>query len=92
MMLTYRPGGEYSNITDNTPTQCKTGAGVLKKIVVNAALTGTIKVIDNTTGTTANIATITNPTVGSVFNYECDFTTGLLIIASGTCNITVIYN
>ncbi len=78
----------YSYITSTTPTQVYTGY-VKKAIVqVNAALTGTIKVIDNTTGTTANVATITNPTVGSVYEYW-GLTVGLLIIASATCDITV---
>lgn len=75
-------------ITDSTETQVDSGR-VNKAIVqVNAALTGTIKVIDDTTGTTANVATITNPTVGSVYEYW-DFQTGVRIVASGACNITV---
>jgi hypothetical protein len=78
----------YSYITDSTATQVVTGK-VRKAIVqVNAALTGSIKVIDNTTGTTANVATITNPTVGSRYEYW-DFKTGVLIIASGACDVTV---
>lgn len=55
---------------------------------VNAALTGTIAVIDGTDGTTANVATITNPTVGSRFEYY-DFKEGVRIKASAACNITV---
>jgi hypothetical protein len=78
----------YSYITDNTATQVVTGQANKVKIQVNAALTGSIKVIDNTTGTTANVATITNPTVGSSYEYW-DFKTGVLIIASGACDITV---
>lgn len=77
-----------SYITDNTATQVETGR-VRKAIVqVNAALTGTIKVIDNTSGTTANVATITNPAVGDRYEYW-DFQTGVRIIASTTCDITV---
>lgn len=78
----------YKYITDNTETQVETGL-VNKAIVqVNAALTGSIKVIDNTTGTTANVATITNPTVGSKYEYW-DFKNGVRIVASGACDITV---
>lgn len=74
-------------IVDATETQV---SGPCKKavVMVNTALTGTIKVIDNTTGTTANVATITNPTVGSRFIYT-DFITGVRIVASGACDITV---
>ncbi len=57
-------------------------------ITVNAALTGTIKVIDGISGTTANVATITNPTVGSSYEYW-DFQNGVRVIASGSCDITV---
>jgi len=78
----------YKYIVDNTATQVATGYVSKVLITVNAALTGTIKVIDGITGTTANVATITNPTVGSQYEYY-DLKTGCLIIASGTCDITV---
>ena len=74
-------------ITDDTETQV---SGPCKKclITVNAALTGNIIVVDGITGSTANVATITNPTVGSSYVYY-DFTSGVRIKASGACNITV---
>ena len=75
-------------ITTNAATQVWTGPARRVIIQVNGALTGTIKVIDNITGTTANVATITNPTVGSFYEYW-GFQTGVLIIASTTCDITV---
>ena len=78
----------YSYIVDNTATQVATGYTRKVLITVNAALTGTIKVIDGITGTTANVATITNPTVGSQYEYW-DLKLGCLIIASGDCDITV---
>ena len=77
-----------SYIVDSTATQVVTG-GARKVIVqVNAALTGTIKVIDGVSGSTANVATITNPAVGDRYEYW-DFTAGVRIIASGACDITV---
>lgn len=90
MLLTQRPGGDYTYITTATTTQVKTGEGILKRIVINAALTGTIKIINGTAGTTANIATITNPTVGTQFEYTLDFADGLRIVTSDTCDITVV--
>lgn len=78
----------YRYITDSTETQVRTGKARKVVIQVNAALTGSIKVIDGTSGTTANVATITNPTVGSQYEYW-DFATGVRIIASGSCDITV---
>ncbi len=77
-----------SYITDNTATNVDTGKIRKAVIQVNAALTGSIKVIDGIDGTTANVATITNPTVGSRYEYW-DFVTGVRVIASGTCDITV---
>jgi len=75
-------------ITDGTATQVETGFVSKVILQVNSSLTGTIKVIDNTTGTTANVATITNPVVGDTYEYW-DFSSGVRIIASGACNITV---
>ena len=87
-----RPGGRYVNVTSTDAATCKVGPGILKKIVVNKAITGTIKVIDNTTGSTANIATVTNPTVGLVLNYDLDFSAGLIVIASATPDLTVVFS
>ena len=78
----------YAYITDGTETQVSTGYTRKVLITVNAALTGSIKVIDNTTGSTANVATITNPAVGDMYEYW-DFRAGCRIVASGSCNITV---
>ena len=78
----------YSYIVDTTETQVFVGKIKRAIIQVNKALTGTIKVIDNSSGTTANIATITNPAVGDQYEYW-GLQTGLRIIASGACDITV---
>lgn len=58
-------------------------------ITVNAALTGSIIVSDETgTAGTPIVATITNPAVGDRYEYW-DFKTGVTITPSTTCNITV---
>lgn len=77
----------YKYITDNTATQVESGIVDEAIIQVNAALTGSIKVIDGTSGTTANVATITNPTVGTRYVYR-GLKLGFLVIASGSCDIT----
>lgn len=77
-----------SYITDTTATNVQTGRVSKALIQVNAALTGNIKVIDGTTGTTADVATITNPTVGSRYEYW-NFQDGVRVIASTDCDITV---
>lgn len=77
-------------ITAAATTQVHTGKVKKVFIQVNAALTGTITVIDGTAGTTANVAVITNPTVGSTYEYW-DFTEGLRIVTNASCDITVNY-
>lgn len=78
----------YTYITTGATTQVKTGNIYSVLITVNAALTGTITIIDGTTGTTGNVAIITNPTVGSSYRYW-DLANGLRIVTSTTCDITV---
>lgn len=75
-------------ITDNTATQVSDSPQRKAVIQVNAALTGSIKIIDGTSGTTANVATITNPAVGDKYEYW-NFTSGVRVIASTACDITV---
>ena len=75
-------------ITTATTTQVYTGKVKTARIQVNTALTGTITVIDGTAGTTADTAVITNPSVGTVYEYW-DFEDGLRIVTSATCDITV---
>lgn len=78
----------YTYITTGATTQVKTGMVYSVLITVNTALTGSITVIDGTTGTTANVAVITNPTVGQAYRYW-DLVNGLRIVTSTTCDITV---
>lgn len=75
-------------ITAAATTQVHTGAIRKVRITANAALTGTIKVIDGTSGTTANVATITNPTVGTSYEYW-GLDNGVRIVTSATCDISV---
>lgn len=75
-------------IVDATATNVSDQPSTKVLIQVNAALTGSIKVIDGVSCTTANVATITNPLVGNQFEYW-NFTTGVRVIASGACDITV---
>lgn len=84
----------YTYITTATTTQVKTGAGILHKIVLNKPVaSSTIKLIDNTSGTTANIGIITNTTDVKPYEliYDCRFTTGLRIVTSGADDITVVW-
>jgi hypothetical protein len=79
-----------ANITSATTTQV---SGPVHRVLVqvNAALTGTITLYDATTGTTGVSAVITNPGVGSVFEYW-DFAVGVRVVTSATCDITVSFS
>lgn len=85
----------FSNINTNTTTTVKSGAGVLKRIVVNKIGTSsnTCTIYDNTTATGTIIGTIDPVHTQMVFEYDLAFSTGLTIVtANGTAaDITVIY-
>ena len=85
----------FSNINTNTTTTVKSGAGVLKRIVVNkvGASSNTCTIYDNTTATGTIIGTIDPVHTQMVFEYDLVFSIGLTIVtANGTAaDITVIY-
>jgi len=86
-----------ANITTQTTTTVKSGAGLLKRIVFNKPLaSGVVAVYDNTAGSGTLIATITLPATllnGPFFlDYEDIVSTGITVVTSGaTQDITVIY-
>lgn len=77
-----------SYIVDNTATQVADTPQRKVIIQVNKTDTQSVKVIDGTSGTTANVATIATLVVGDQFEYY-NFTSGVRIIASGACDVTV---
>ncbi len=79
----------YSYVTASGPANIQTGHIRKVKIQVNTALTGTIKVSDETaTASTPLIATITNPTVGTSYEYW-NMASGVTVNPSVGCDITV---
>lgn len=79
----------YVHITASGAVNQATGRLRKVSLQVNAALTGTITISDETgTAGTPVVAVITNPTVGSYYEYW-DMKNGLTINPSGTCDITV---
>ena len=86
----------FSNITTTGTTTIKSGAGILRRVVVNTrgGITNTLTIYDNTSGSGTVIAAIdTVNGVSGNFEYNVAFSTGLTIVsASGTsANATVIY-
>lgn len=86
-------GYSYNYIPTAATTQVKVGPGLLKALIINTPINAdTIKIIDNTAGSTTNLALITvSGTVPQVIEYNVKFSTGLRIITSGNDNVTVVY-
>ena len=83
-----------TNITTATTTQVKIGPGVLKRIIINTPVaTGTIKVIDNTSGTTSThgVLTTTTDLKPSFIDYDCKMANGIRIVTTQTQDITIVW-
>ena len=81
----------YAHITasGSTGSNLQTGLISTALITVNTALTGIITVSDETgTAGTPVVATITNPIVGSMYEYW-DLKHGLTVQSNVGCDITV---
>lgn len=86
----------YTNITTQTTTTIKSGAGFLHNVVVNTPLaSGVVTMYDNTAGSGSLIGTITFPatllSTGPVpVTYNVKFSTGFTVVTSGAnLNLTV---
>ncbi len=82
----------YKNITTATTTLCASGAGELKRIVLNTAANGTVKLYDGLTAVNifASI-TVSSSDIPTVWEFGTQFNTGLTIVTSAATDITVIY-
>lgn len=82
----------YAHLTATGPIagdQVWTGPARKAVVQVNAALTGTLTVSDETaTASTPVVAVITNPTVGTRYEYY-GFQKGVTVVPSATCDVTV---
>jgi microcompartment protein CcmK/EutM len=93
---TTKKTSSFNHITTNTTTTVKSGAGVLRRIVINTkgSSANTLTIYDNTTGSGTVIGVIdTVNGVSGHFEYGVSFSTGLTIVtANGTAaDVTVIY-
>lgn len=80
---------QYTNIAAGATTQVFTGRGLLQAITVNTTAAGTIKLIDNTAGSTANVGTIVASASPGTYWYNCSIANGLRIITAAASDITV---
>ncbi len=85
-----RDNYKYTYITTGASTQILTGQGTLVRVVVNKATTGTIILIDGTSGSTPNIGTIAATTAAGTFEYGVQCVSGIRIVNGSTEDITVV--
>lgn len=97
LMALTKGGAIFVNIATATTTVIKTGAGVLHKVCINTyAASGTITIYNNTAGSGAKIATVTNPATllaegPNCAVYDAFFSVGLTVVTTSTQDITVTY-
>ena len=86
---------KFANISGAATTVVKSGAGTLHRLTINKPVAAsTITVYNNTAGSGAKIATITNPAgAGQPYyiDYIVRFDVGLTIITSGADDVTAVY-
>ena len=94
-IVTKDKGSTFSNINATGTTTIKSGAGILRRVVINTKGTGsnTLTIYDNTSGSGTVIATIDTTDKTANIDYGLAFSTGLTVVdATGTsADITVIY-
>jgi len=93
MSALMRDDYKYTYISTATTTQVFSGPGRLIRIIVNDPADGSINIIDNTSGSTTNVALIaTADALGANwYEYGIKLTTGLRIITTGASNVTVVW-
>lgn len=73
--------------------QVKTGAGILKSVIVGTDAAGTIGIIDNTTGTTVNVLQLKSSIATGVYTFDCLFKLGLrIILGHASLKVSVMYS
>ena len=82
---------DYSYISTNNTYQVYTGACTLVAIIVNSTANGSIKVIDGTGGTTANVATLKASVAEGTYMYNVTMANGIRIVTASTSDVTVVY-
>lgn len=86
----------YAYISTQTTTVVKSGAGILRRLVISATALGVVTIYDNTAGSGTVIWTQTMPAsvLSSIYvvTFDIKFATGLTIVtATATQNIAVAY-
>lgn len=90
--MQYRDNYQYAYISTATTTQVDSGQGQLIRIVLGETAAGAISIIDNTTGTTVNLASLKASIVEGTYDFNVQYNTGLRIITAGASKLTVVYS
>ena len=94
-VITKPASSSYLHLNANGTTTVKSGAGVLRRIVINTrgGIINTLTIYNNTTATGAVIGAVDTVNAGGAFDYELDFATGLTVVLAGgtAADITIIY-
>jgi len=94
-VITKPASSSYLHLNANGTTTAKSGAGVLRRIIINTrgGIVNTLTIYDNTAATGAVIGAVDTVNAGGAFDYELDFTTGLTVVLAGgtAADITIIY-
>jgi len=91
-MADFKDNYKYAYIDSATTTQVDSGQGQLIRIVLGETAAGAISIIDNTTGSTVNLATLKASIAEGVYEFNVQYVTGLRIITAGASKLTVVYN
>ena len=88
-------GYSYQNIPANATTTIKSGAGILKRIVIGEVGSGDslATVYDNTAGSGTKIASISLGAYAVTLEFDARFATGLTVVTTGTTpgKLTIVY-
>jgi hypothetical protein len=87
-----RDNYNYAYISTATTTQVHSGQGQLVRIILGETAAGAISVIDNTTGSTVNLASLKASIAEGTYEFGINYSTGLRIITAGASKLTVVYN
>jgi len=94
-VITKPASSSYLHLNANGTTTVKSGAGVLRRIIINTrgGIVNTLTIYNNTAATGAVIGAVDTVNAGGAFDYELDFTTGLTVVLAGgtAADITIIY-
>lgn len=78
-------------ISTATTTTCKSGRGILRRIVLTETAAGAITIYDNTSATGTVLAVLKASIVEGPYEFNINFGTGLTIVTAGASKLTAVW-